>query len=150
MTTVAFQGDEGAFGHEVAQQVGGAGAAVLGRRTFQDVIEALEDGSADLAVLPVHNSIAGPVEEVEQLLERVALRRLDEVVLPINQCLLVLPGSSIEGVREVRAGKQIVISVDAGSRDEALAEVERMCDQLLANPVIEVYSVTADTAEVTA
>jgi phosphoribosylformylglycinamidine synthase len=57
------------------------------------------------------------------------------------------------GVREVRAGKQIVVMVEAVANDAAVAEVERMCEQLLANPVIEVYSVTAeaaDTAEVTA
>lgn len=55
------------------------------------------------------------------------------------------------GVREVRAGKQIVLTVEAGSRDEAVANVERMCEQLLANPVIEVYSVAAEeAAEVTA
>lgn len=57
------------------------------------------------------------------------------------------------GVREVRAGKQIVVMVEAAGNDAAVAEVERMCEQLLANPVIEVYSVTAeaaDTAEVTA
>lgn len=50
------------------------------------------------------------------------------------------------GVREVRAGKQIDITVEAASRDEAIGEVERMCEQLLANPVIEVYSVTAEAA----
>jgi phosphoribosylformylglycinamidine synthase len=63
--------------------------------------------------------------------------------------------SSLEfgAVRQVRAGKQIMITLEAGGRDEAIAEVERMCEQLLANPVIEIYSVSAeaaDTAEVTA
>jgi len=51
------------------------------------------------------------------------------------------------GIREVRAGKQIAIMLEATSREEAIAEVERMCGQLLANPVIEVYSVTADEAQ---
>jgi phosphoribosylformylglycinamidine synthase len=48
------------------------------------------------------------------------------------------------GVREVRAGKQIAITLEAASRDEAIATAERMCEQLLANPVIEVYSVTVE------
>jgi phosphoribosylformylglycinamidine synthase subunit PurS len=64
-----------------------------------------------------------------------------------------LASLQFDDVREVRAGKQIVISLEAGSRDEAIAAVERMCEHLLANPVIEVYSVTAETAhaaEVTA
>jgi phosphoribosylformylglycinamidine synthase subunit PurS len=50
------------------------------------------------------------------------------------------------GVREVRAGKQIALTVEASSQDEALARVRRMCDQLLANPVIETYTVTAEPA----
>ncbi len=62
-----------------------------------------------------------------------------------------LQSLQFEGVREVRAGKQILVTIEARSREEAIAAVERMCEQLLANPVIEVYSVAADDAvEVTA
>lgn len=50
------------------------------------------------------------------------------------------------GVRDVRAGKQIVVKLEASSEDEAVASVRQMCDQLLANPVIETYSVTAELA----
>lgn len=50
------------------------------------------------------------------------------------------------GVRRVRAGKQIAITLEAHSREAAVAEVQRMCDQLLANPVIESYTVTAEPA----
>lgn len=52
------------------------------------------------------------------------------------------------GVVDVRAGKQIVITVDAPSRQDAMAEVERMCEQLLANPVIETFTVeTVDSRQ---
>ncbi len=62
-----------------------------------------------------------------------------------------LQSLQFDGVREVRAGKQIDVTVEAESQDAAIAEVERMCDQLLANPVIEVFSVAAaDAAEVQA
>lgn len=57
-----------------------------------------------------------------------------------------LQSLEFEGVRDVRAGKQIAVTLDAASREAAVAAVERMCDQLLANPVIEAYSVTADPA----
>ncbi len=42
--------------------------------------------------------------------------------------------------REVRAGKYLEVRVDEGSRWEAEAKVEQMCEKLLANPVIESYS----------
>ncbi len=41
------------------------------------------------------------------------------------------------GVRAVRAGKYMEISVDASGRDQAEAQVTEMCRKLLANPVIE-------------
>ena len=43
------------------------------------------------------------------------------------------------GVSDVRAGKYIEVSLDAGSAEEAKAQVDAMCDKLLANPVIESY-----------
>jgi phosphoribosylformylglycinamidine synthase PurS subunit len=42
-------------------------------------------------------------------------------------------------VDEVRAGKLIQVRLEAADRDNAMEAVERMCSQLLANPVIETY-----------
>ena len=47
---------------------------------------------------------------------------------------------AFEGVSEVRAGKLIQVHLSADDRSAAEAEVERMCQQLLANPVIEAYT----------
>ena len=44
-------------------------------------------------------------------------------------------------VGEARIGRVIDLEVDAGSEDEAQAAVERMCEQLLANPLIESYEI---------
>ena len=41
------------------------------------------------------------------------------------------------GVRDVRVGRYLTIDTDAPSAEEAEAEVRRMCEQLLANPVTE-------------
>ncbi len=57
-----------------------------------------------------------------------------------------LQSLEFRGVEDVRAGKQIAITLEAQSREEAIATVERMCEQLLANPVIETYSVGVDEA----
>jgi phosphoribosylformylglycinamidine synthase PurS subunit len=40
-------------------------------------------------------------------------------------------------VSAVRVGKHIELEIDADNEDAARAEVERMCDQLLRNTVIE-------------
>jgi phosphoribosylformylglycinamidine synthase PurS subunit len=44
-------------------------------------------------------------------------------------------------VSAARVGKVVDIEVDAGTPDEARAQVEKMCQQLLANPLMESYEV---------
>ena len=53
-----------------------------------------------------------------------------------------LPALGFGSVSEVRVGKRIELELDAPSEDEARAQLDKMCDQLLANPVIESYEVT--------
>ncbi len=49
-----------------------------------------------------------------------------------------------DGVKDVRAGKLIQVRLSAPDRSEAEAQVDRMCQQLLANPVIETYTFSVD------
>ncbi len=53
-----------------------------------------------------------------------------------------LPALGFEGVRGVRVGKRIVLSLDADDADDARSRAVEMCDRLLANPVIESYEVS--------
>lgn len=55
-----------------------------------------------------------------------------------------LHGMGFTGVGEVRQGKYIEIELAEGDKSEAKAAVEAMCRQLLANPVIENYTVDVD------
>jgi len=52
-----------------------------------------------------------------------------------------LESLGFQGVNDVRIGKQIVLDLDAKSKDEALKEVKEMSETLLANTVIEDYSI---------
>jgi phosphoribosylformylglycinamidine synthase len=47
-------------------------------------------------------------------------------------------------VAEARVGKVVDLEVDAADAAEARAQVERMCEQLLANPLIESYEIELD------
>jgi phosphoribosylformylglycinamidine synthase subunit PurS len=44
-------------------------------------------------------------------------------------------------VGDARVGRVIDLEIEAASRDEARAQVERMCERLLANPLIESYEI---------
>jgi len=46
-----------------------------------------------------------------------------------------------EGVKDVRVGKQIVLQLDETDKDKAMQEVTKMCEEILANTVIEDYEI---------
>jgi len=45
------------------------------------------------------------------------------------------------GVSDVRVGKQIVLKLDTDNKEEAMKDVEKMCEEILANTVIEDYAI---------
>jgi phosphoribosylformylglycinamidine synthase len=52
-----------------------------------------------------------------------------------------LPALGFDGVNDVRVGKHIELTVEASDAGEAETKVTQMCEQLLANPVIETFQV---------
>ena len=46
-----------------------------------------------------------------------------------------------DGVNDVRVGKQIVLKLDTDDKTKAMADVTKMCEELLANTVIEDYEI---------
>jgi len=46
-----------------------------------------------------------------------------------------------EGVEDVRVGKQIVLKLNETDKEKAMAEVTKMCEEILANTVIEDYEI---------
>jgi phosphoribosylformylglycinamidine synthase len=58
-----------------------------------------------------------------------------------------LPALGYDNVTEVSIGKTIRLVVDAADEAAAHAQVTEMCERLLANPVIEAYSVQISAME---
>ena len=46
-----------------------------------------------------------------------------------------------EGIKDVRVGKQIILKIDSDDHDKVRADVTKMCEDLLANTVIEDYDI---------
>ena len=55
-----------------------------------------------------------------------------------------LGGLGFAGVSEVRVGRVITLDLAAADRAQAEAQAKGMCDRLLANAVIESYTVSLD------
>ena len=52
-----------------------------------------------------------------------------------------LDSLDFSGVNDVRIGKQVVLQLDTEDKTKAMSDVTKMCEELLANTVIEDYEI---------
>ena len=57
-----------------------------------------------------------------------------------------LPRLGFSGVTDVRQGKRFELEIDGEATDDVLADVRKMAETLLSNPVIENFSVHVEAA----
>ena len=98
---VVFQGMEGAYGQAAMKTYFGEDCNSYSVRTFRDAMEAIEEGAADYAVLPIENSTAGAVNEVYDLLVEFENYIVGEVIIPITHTLAGLPGTQLSDLKRV-------------------------------------------------
>lgn len=99
---IAFQGELGAYSHEACAD-NYPSYDPLPCRTFEDVIEAVNSGNADLAMLPVENSTYGRVADIHRLLPSSGLHIVDEAFTRVRISLMALPGVQLADIKKVRA-----------------------------------------------
>lgn len=95
---IAFQGEPGAYSHQACRDAR-PGMEALPCRTFEDVIEAVREGRADLAMLPVENSTYGRVADIHSLLPQSDLHIIDEAFVRVHINLLAVPGTPLSAVK---------------------------------------------------
>lgn len=98
---IAFQGEPGAYSHQACRQAR-PGMEALPCPTFEDVIDAVRRGEADLGMLAVENSTYGRVADVHSLLPHSGLHIVDEAFVRVHVALLAVKGASLADVRRVR------------------------------------------------
>lgn len=99
---IAFQGAPGAFSDMSCRAVFPK-METLPCETFADAFRAVETGEADLAMIPVDNTLAGRVADVHHLLPAKELYIIGEHFQPISMCLLGLKGASISELTDVHS-----------------------------------------------
>ena len=117
MKVIAFQGEHGAYSEEAIRQKLGPEVKTLPCRTFEELFAAVESGRADLAALPVENSVAGSINRSYDLLLERDLKVWGEIMLRVRHNLLAPPGTTLEQLTQVR------------SHPQALAQCERYLTQ---------------------
>jgi len=102
MKTIAFQGELGAYSHEACLSAR-PNSKVLPCKSFEEVISAVNNNIADLAMLPVENTTYGRVADIHRLLPGSGLHIIDEVFTRVKINLLSLPGERLEDIDSVEA-----------------------------------------------
>jgi prephenate dehydratase len=97
----AYQGAPGAFSEEAACLFAGTTATLLPCRTLDDVFAAVDGGDARTGVVPIENTLAGPVPGCADLLGRHDVHVTGERTLEIVHALIAAPGVSVASVRRV-------------------------------------------------
>lgn len=99
---IAYQGEPGSNSDAACRAVY-PGVEAVPCPTFEDVFSAMAEGQADLAMIPVENSIAGRVADIHHLLPESSLHIVGEYFMPIHFALMGVPGTSMSTITTVRS-----------------------------------------------
>lgn len=129
---IAYLGPKGSFSHHVVQTAFPK-EELQAFANITDVIKAYEQGLVDYSVVPVENSIEGSVHEsLDYLFHQADIQAVAEIVQPIHQQLMAVPGQSkIEKIF---------------SHPQALAQGKKFIDKHYPEAKIEVTASTAYAA----
>ena len=108
---IAYPGTHGSFSAAAAQEAFPAGECV-GYATFPEAAQAVIDGKADYALLPVENSFAGAVLPTYSILEKLPLHIVGETMKAVRHQLLAMPGAKLENIRQISSHPQAIAQCD--------------------------------------
>lgn len=97
---IAFQGEPGANSDTACRDMF-PDMEPLPCATFEDALNAVERGKADLGMIPIENTLAGRVADIHYLLPESRLHIVGEYFLPIRFQLMGLPGTKLRDVKAV-------------------------------------------------
>lgn len=124
---VVYQGVEGAYQHEAALQYFGEDVNIFHMESWRGCMEAIKEGMADYAVLPIENSSAGEVNDIYDLLEEYENYIVGEQILKIDHALLGIPGAKLSDIQTVYSHPQalmqcaVYLEQQEGWKQETLA-----------------------------
>jgi prephenate dehydratase/chorismate mutase/prephenate dehydratase len=121
---VSYLGPEGTYTEEAAQFFFPNLASLLPEATVLEAIADVAEGRADYAVIPQENTLGGAVTNyVDALMGQEHISVVGEVILPISQTLMGLPGASVDDIRLVCSHAQGITQSQAW-RNEHLPNAE--------------------------
>ena len=100
---VAVQGDKGCFHEIVSYKFFDDHIVPEYCKSFRTVLEKLENGDVNYAVISIENSVAGSILENYDLIREHKVTIIGEIDMYINHNLMTLPGQDISDIKEVHS-----------------------------------------------
>jgi prephenate dehydratase len=98
---VAFQGELGAFSHQASRKIFGPAIEPVHCVSFEDVFEAVARKKAELAVVPIENTLAGSIHKNFDLLAHHSLEIIGETSLRVEHNLIAHLGTSFRKIAQI-------------------------------------------------
>lgn len=77
--------------------------------TIPAVLESVDNDEVEFGIVPIENSIEGPVGiTLDSLAHKFDLKIYREIIIPINQNLIVNPGSKMEDIEDIYSHSQAI------------------------------------------
>lgn len=105
-TKVCFFGAPGSYSQQAMFDCFGEEVTAFPASTFKEVMEAVQNGSADFGVLPIENTTTGGITDSYDLLMEYDNFIVGEHVVKIEHALLALPGARLEDIKTVYSHSQ--------------------------------------------
>ncbi|MEN8838058.1 MAG: prephenate dehydratase [Celeribacter marinus] len=119
---IAFQGELGAYSHQACVETR-PDFDPLPCPTFEDALEAVRSGDADLGMIAVENSTYGRVQDVYHLLPKAGLHIIDETFVRVHVNLLGLPGAKLSDITHAHGHPVILPQCGKFLRDHSIKGV---------------------------
>lgn len=123
---IAFLGPRGSYSHVAARQYSARHfdhMTEFSCSKFRDIFELVENGQADYGMLPLENTSSGAINDVYDLLQTTPLSIVGELRLPVNHCLLTIPGADIAGITTFTAIRSRLSSAASISANSQIAKL---------------------------
>ena len=99
---IVYQGEPGA-NSDLAARDAYPDYEPLPKPTFEDAFTAVVEGAAELAMIPIENTVAGRVADIHHLMPTSGLNIIAEYFLPIRHQLMAVKGATLEGLKTVES-----------------------------------------------
>jgi prephenate dehydratase len=102
MKKISFQGELGAYSHLACQNCF-SGCEVLPCKTFEEALSAVVEDKAEMAMIPVENTVAGRVADIHTLLGNSSLKIYAEHFERVRHQLVTKKDSEISDLKYIRS-----------------------------------------------